>query len=401
MISLRDKVVGESIISSTKAGKSGMLERAEEWLKEHNIRNYEINDDGKFEIWEREIIITEPIPDFVNIKKVRTIALKTKEALQGNMPEQARELIIKDTDIDDFKSIENVVIDLLVVNNCNVKSLKNLPKECLQLYIGDNKEHFVKKDIKKLVKTKEALQGNMPEQARELIIKDIDIDDFKPIENVVIDLLVVNNCNVKSLKNLPKECLQLYLGDNKEHFVKKDIKKLVKTKPTNIYTLGYYSTYFQSAQLGLNDIEYIEKEAEKIKKILSKEIPELKTVGISAKKDGHFVWIRLDFLNKEDHPHNISDNSIYLDFRYTISDSSLELSGQGHLNLTDADKKGKYQYYALKGFSAPYIDNGGKKFRKVRLDDFNAKEVTDKIVDWTKDVVKAAIEDQGGDLKRK
>lgn len=325
MKSLRDKIVDESIISSTKAGKSGVLERAENWLKERNIRNYEINDDGKFEIWEREIIITEPIPDFINIKKARTMILTTKEALQGNMPEQVRELIIKDTEV----------------------------------------------------------------------------DNFKPIENIVIDFLVVNNCNVKSLKDLPKECLQLYIGDNKQHFVKKDIKKLVKTKPTSIYTLGYYSTYYQCAQLGLNDLEYIQKETEKIEKILSKEIPELKTVGISAKKDGHFVWIRLDFLNKEDHPHNISDNSIYLDFRYTVSDSSLELSGQGHLNLTDVDKKGKYQYYALKGFSAPYIDNGGKKFRKVRLDDFNAKEVTDKIVDWTKAVVKAAIEDQGGELKRK
>jgi hypothetical protein len=324
MISLRDKIVDESIISSTKAGRSGVLERAEEWLKERNIRNYEINDDGKFEIWERSITITEPIPDFVSIKKTRTMILTTKEALHGNMPEHVRELIIKDTDV----------------------------------------------------------------------------DDFKPLENVSIDFLVVNNCNVKSLKNLPKECLQLYIGDNKEHFIKKDIKKLVKTKPTNIYTLGYYSTYFQSAQLGLNDIEYIQNESEKIEKILSKEIPELKTVGISAKKDGHFVWIRLDFLNKEDHPHNIADNSIYLDFRYTISDSSLELSGQGHLRLTDEDKKGKYQYYALKGFSAPYIDNGGKKFRKVRVDDFNAKEITDKIIDWTKAVVKAAIEDQGGELKK-
>ena len=112
MISLRDKVVGESIISSTKAGRSGVLERAEEWLKERNIRNYEINDDGKFEIWEREIIITEPIPDFVNIKKVRTIALKTKEALQGNMPEQARELIIKDIDIDDFGLSNNWIKEL-------------------------------------------------------------------------------------------------------------------------------------------------------------------------------------------------------------------------------------------------------------------------------------------------
>ena len=124
MISLRDKIVRESIISSTKSGKGSIIERTENWLKEHNIRNYEINDNGKIEIWEKEITLTEPIPDFVSIKKVRTIVLKTKEALQGNMPEQARELIIKDTDIDDFKPIENVVIDYLAVNNCNIKSLK-------------------------------------------------------------------------------------------------------------------------------------------------------------------------------------------------------------------------------------------------------------------------------------
>ena len=325
MISLRDKIIGESILSSTKAGKSGMLERAESWLKEHNIRNYEINDDGKFEIWEKAITLTEPIPEFVSIKKARTVILTTKDSLQGNMPEQVRELIIKDTEI----------------------------------------------------------------------------DDFAPIENIPIDYLAVNNCNIKSLKHLPTECLQLNIGDNKQHFVKKDIKKLVKTKPASISTLGYYSTYFQNVLIGENDLEYIKKEAEKIEKILSKEIPELKSVGVSASKGGHFVWIRLDFLNKEDHPHNISDNSIYLDFRYTVSDSSLELSGQGHLNLTDVDKQGKYKYYALKGFSAPYIDNGGKKFRKVRLDDFNAKEITAKIIDWTKSVVKAAIEDQGGVLARK
>ena len=102
----------------------------------------------------------------------------------------------------------------------------------------------------------------------------------------------------------------------------------------------------------------------------------------------------------QDHPHNISDNSIYLDFKYSIDTLSLEKSQEGHLNLTPKDKQGKYKYYALKGFSAPYLDNGGKKFRKTKVEDFNAKQVADKIIDWTKDVVKAALEDQGGELKR-
>jgi hypothetical protein len=71
------------------------------------------------------------------------------------------------------------------------------------------------------------------------------------------------------------------------------------------------------------------------------------------------------------------------------------------LNLTDEDKKGKYKYYALKGFTAPYYDKGGKKFRKVRLDRFDLKTFIDKTKDWVKDVVDAALEDQGGELKRK
>ena len=37
MISLRDKIVRESIISSTKSGKGSIIERTENWLKEHNI----------------------------------------------------------------------------------------------------------------------------------------------------------------------------------------------------------------------------------------------------------------------------------------------------------------------------------------------------------------------------
>lgn len=88
-------------------------------------------------------------------------------------------------------------------------------------------------------------------------------------------------------------------------------------------------------------------------------------------------------------------------FRYNLDECSLEMNGCGHLNLTDEDKKGKYKYYALKGFTSPYYDKGGKKFRKVRLDKFDLKTFIDKTKDWVKDVVDTALEDQGGELKRK
>jgi hypothetical protein len=152
--------------------------------------------------------------------------------------------------------------------------------------------------------------------------------------------------------------------------------------------------------LGQFDVDYCKDELKKLENLYKSYIPEMKYLAGVPNENWTNIYFKLDFLSKENHPNHISDNSIYLSFEYDIRGSSLELSSVGHLNLTDEDMKGKYKYYALKGFDAPYIDNGGKKFRKCRIDDFNAEEIFNKTKDWIRAVVDAALKDQGGILRR-
>lgn len=247
-------------------------------------------------------------------------------------------------------------------------------------------------------RTEEMLK-NLPKDIIWLKIKDLEIADFKYIEDLDCDRISLTGCDIKSLKGFPKNCKQVYIGDNLQHFTKKEIKKLVNAKPNEIHTLGTINSTYDLV-LGKNDMKVVEEfknDLHKIKKL----VPEIKSTHIIARPNNYYIWIRLDYLLPEDYPHGMSDNSIFLDFKYTVKDSSIELDRQGHLNLTPEDKAGKYKYYALKGFTAPYIDNGGKKFRKTKLNDFTVDDFIDKTIDFIKAVTKAAIEDQGGELNRK
>lgn len=315
--------------------------------------------------------------------------LSGRDKIKGHIGEDILELSKK------WLESKKIIFDIDDDNNIYIKESFTLT-EPIPAYVHIKKAHAI------YFNNTESLTGSMPEKIDKLYIRHAVIDDLKQIENIDVSSLEISSCNcdIHSLKGIPKNCNYISLGNNFQHFNKKDIKKLVNTKPNYIYTLGHYSQYSHTLELGEYDIRYIKQECEKLEKILIKEIPELKSVKLSARERGCFVWLRLDFLTEKDVPYGISDNSIYLDFKYALSDSSLEKSQEGHINLTPEDKQGKYKYYALKGFSAPYIDNGGKKFRKTKIEDFNAKEIADKILDWTKAVVKAAKEDQGGELKK-
>ena len=45
MISLRDKIVNENILTSTKSGLSGLKEKVEKWIDDNNIDGAIINPD--------------------------------------------------------------------------------------------------------------------------------------------------------------------------------------------------------------------------------------------------------------------------------------------------------------------------------------------------------------------
>ena len=267
---------------------------------------------------------------------------------------------------------------------------------------GNIPDYIVLNSVQDLTITECTSLKNFPKSAVALIITNSTFDDFSELDMEYCESLRVANCEFRSLKGLPKDCRTIYLGNNKNHFAKKDIKKLVNTKPQDIHTLGYYSTSWGGCWvLGPNDVEYCKKELEELNKKYKKAIPSLDHVVSTCKQDDTHIYFSLDFLPSAQHPYGISDNSIYLAFKYDIEESTVEFYQSGHLELTPKDKEGKYKYYALKGFTAPYYDAGGKKFRKIRLDNFDADNVYSKTIDWIKGVVDAALEDQGGVLKRK
>ena len=329
MISLRDKIFNEGILSSTKSGAANIDERIKEWFISQGVDERDLLITKEHKVMVSSVIrrmfeLKEPIPDFIKIEKCGAIKIRS-----GN----------------NFK--------------------------------------------------------NLPEYTRYMFLEDCLIEDFTFLEGKEIEILHINKCDIKSLKGLP-DCDRLYIGNNEQVFSKKELKKYTSTKPNYIFTLGeMYDFNSDWVMLGENDLKYITDEFSDALKQYQKYVPEVKSIHVSKRKGAMNVYIRLDFLLPQDHPNGISDNSIYIDFRYNLDECALEMDGCGHLNLTDEDKKGKYKYYALKGFTAPYYDKGGKKFRKVRLDRFDLKTFIDKTKDWVKDVVDAALEDQGGEFKRK
>ena len=142
-------------------------------------------------------------------------------------------------------------------------------------------------------------------------------------------------------------------------------------------------------------MEEFKKDLQDIKKI----VPEIK--GIFVKPFGGNIYIRLDYTKSDETEIRDQHSGIFLEFAYNFESSSLELNSNGHLNLTEKDKGGKYKYYALKLFLAPLIDNGGKRFRKTGLDDLTYSEFIKKTKDFIVNVTNAALEDQGGTIGRK
>lgn len=296
---------------------------------------------------------------------------------------------------------DNNIKDAIINPDCSV-TIGGNTRWGANIVKGNIPDYIVLNNVQDLTITECTSLKNFPKSAVALIITNSTFDDFSELDMEYCETLRVANCEFRSLKGLPKDCKTIYLGNNKNHFAKKDIKKLVNTKPQDIHTLGYYSTSWGGyCVLGTNDVEYCNNELELLDKKYHKAIPQMDHMVKGCKEDDSSIYIRLDFLPKSEHFNGIADNSIYLQFMYNIEDSSLEFRSSGHLELTDKDRAGKYKYYALKGFTAPYYDKGGKKFRKMRIDNFDADTIFSKTIDWIKAVVDAALEDQGGVLKRK
>ena len=245
---------------------------------------------------------------------------------------------------------------------------------------------------------------NFP-KVRFLGIHNSTIDSFDGLKSV--KYMNISNCDIKNidaLKNIPMKYLSI--GNNKQHYSVKEIMKLTGLKPDQFNTIGtsegvqYYKNR-QALVLGNNDIKKVEEIVLEYEKILKKKCPSLKFIKVISKEAYDRVIMYISFITESEIPNQISHNGIFSYFTWYLADNSLENTQNGHLELTDADKQGKYKYYALKSLIDPYLAEGGKKFRKCRMNEFSAKDLDNKISDWICAVIDAALKDQGGVLKRK
>ena len=226
-------------------------------------------------------------------------------------------------------------------------------------------------------------------------------DGLKPVQ-----YMNISNCDIKNidaLKNIPMKYLSI--GNNKQHYSVKEIMKLTGLKPDQFNTIGTFNGQRYKIKQGLiigdNDNQRVKEIVSEYAKILKKKCPSVQYIKVNSQSFNDRVNIYISFIIENEIPNRIQENGIYMYFTWYLADNSLENTINGHLELTDADKQGKYKYYALKSLIDPYLDEGGKKFRKCRMNEFSAKDLDNKISEWICAVIDAALKDQGGVLKRR
>ena len=124
----------------------------------------------------------------------------------------------------------------------------------------------------------------------------------------------------------------------------------------------------------------------------------VKQVMVEEKPKGicpYMQFVRLDALNKEDYPHGIDMNSVYICFCVNHKENKVEVHSFGHVYLNEADKQSeKYKYYAMKSIQDVYVDEGGKKFRKSKFK--TEKDLCKKMFDYFDNVMVEVEKYTGG-----
>ena len=106
-------------------------------------------------------------------------------------------------------------------------------------------------------------------------------------------------------------------------------------------------------------------------------------------------WIRIDALNPENWPNNISANSIFIEFKFDLAAKKLEVSRTGHIWLSPSDKAtDRYKYLAMKSMTNVAEDMGKKKFRKSKFKD--ADDAVKKMNDYYNMVMECVEKYTGG-----
>ena len=110
----------------------------------------------------------------------------------------------------------------------------------------------------------------------------------------------------------------------------------------------------------------------------------------------YLAFFRLDALKKEDWPHNIDRNSIYLTFSVDLIERKIELQQVGHVWLSKKDlATEKYKYLCMKSMVNVGVDYGMcKKFRKSSYKDLET--LKNKMLEYFNSVMQATEKYTGG-----
>ena len=84
--------------------------------------------------------------------------------------------------------------------------------------------------------------------------------------------------------------------------------------------------------------------------------------GVFGEFCPHLQFVRLDALKEKDWPHNIADNSIYVEFKIDLRTRSVEVFRCGHIYLSRHDQQASY--LAMCSIKKAHQFIGGKWFRK-------------------------------------
>lgn len=218
--------------------------------------------------------------------------------------------------------------------------------------------------------------------------------------------------DIPSLEGFPKSAERISIGENKQHYRERDIKKICKCN--HITTLGTYMLGIGSVVIGEEEREYVMGVAEELEKMLMKDLKDLQRLDCIIDKKYH-IFLNLvfednvgfeDFPNAKSVPGNPDyiNNNVYISFIYLPETRELACFKHGALDTpknwaeTQPWIPGEVKRQ-IKTLDMPYRANGGKKFKTTKTD-FFANDIHRKIIRYVKDVVDAAKKDNNGTLHR-
>lgn len=107
------------------------------------------------------------------------------------------------------------------------------------------------------------------------------------------------------------------------------------------------------------------------------------------------IYVRFDALETKDYPHNINDNSKFLEYSIDLLNKKVKLFLIGRVYLSPSDKEtDKYRYLCMKSIENVLVDYGGKKFRKQGFK--TIEELYNKMENHYKEVMESVTRYTGG-----